>query len=71
MVVNPGALILTPKSVNVGGIKTVVTPAMLATGEGCNGGRPAHTEVGSKLVLRPPVYPRELINGVKKLYVGI
>ena len=69
MVVNPvpGALILTPKFVNVGGIKTVVTPAMLATGEGCKGGRLPHNEGGSKLVFRPPVYPKGLIKGVKKL----
>ena len=67
MVVNPGALILTPKSVNVGGIKTVVTPAMLATGEGCKGGRLPCNEGGSKLVFRPPVYPKGLIRGVKRL----
>ena len=67
MVLNPGDLILTPKFVNVGGIKTVVTPAILAIGEGCKGGRLPHNEVGSKLVFRPPVYPKGLAKGVKKL----
>ena len=67
MVVNPGALILTPKPVNVGGIKTVVAPAMLATGEGCKGEKLPFNEGGSKLVFRPPVYPKGLIKGVKKL----
>ena len=71
MVVNPGALILTPKFVNVGGIKTVVIPAILATGAGCTGGRFPHKEGASTLVFKPPVYPKGLISGVKKLYVGI
>lgn len=39
MLVTPGALTITSKSVTVGGIKIVVTPAMLATGAGCKGGK--------------------------------